>query len=451
MGKNDCDEDAKDETLEHEDARDEEGNEYNEEGDERDEEDDEHDEEDDEREEEDDERDEEDDGHDEEDDERDEEDDERDEEDDGHDEEDDEHDEEDDEREEDDDGHDEDDDERDEEGDEDDDERDEEDDERDEDDDERDEDDDERDEDDDEHDEDDERDEDDDRDTGAGTTYTDQFFVLSSVERGETAEVFEMDLVDRNNDGDFDKHDDDSIDGQDIKSSYDDTTVTIETADDGQITYTGAMLKLDDGRWVFTPTDGQVLQSGSLVSASRSSGHKSPLYAEDLGPVCFTPGTLIQTTQGLRPVEALHPGELILTRDHGPQPLLGLCRERFTALGAAAPVLIRKGALGNDADLIVSQQHRMLICDWRAELYCGAPEVLVAARHLVDGDAISLLPGGMVDYLHLRFAGHEIVTAAGIPSESLFPEFAALVDARSPRAALARPTLRSYEGAALAA
>ena len=370
MGKNDCDEDAKDETLEHEDARDEEGDEYNEEGDERDEEDDE---------------------------------------------------------------------------------RDEEDDERDEDDDERDEDDDERDEDDDEHDEDDERDEDDDRDTGAGTTYTDQFFVLSSVERGETAEVFEMDLVDRNNDGDFDKHDDDSIDGQDIKSSYDDTTVTIETADDGQITYTGAMLKLDDGRWVFTPTDGQVLQSGSLVSASRSSGHKSPLYAEDLGPVCFTPGTLIQTTQGLRPVEALHPGELILTRDHGPQPLLGLCRERFTALGAAAPVLIRKGALGNDADLIVSQQHRMLICDWRAELYCGAPEVLVAARHLVDGDAISLLPGGMVDYLHLRFAGHEIVTAAGIPSESLFPEFAALVDARSPRAALARPTLRSYEGAALAA
>ncbi|MCU0816565.1 MAG: Hint domain-containing protein, partial [Cypionkella sp.] len=36
---------------------------------------------------------------------------------------------------------------------------------------------------------------------------------------------------------------------------------------------------------------------------------------------CFTLGTRIDTVDGPRPVEALVPGDLVLTRDHGPQPL----------------------------------------------------------------------------------------------------------------------------------
>ena len=47
--------------------------------------------------------------------------------------------------------------------------------------------------------------------------------------------------------------------------------------------------------------------------------------------------------------------------------------------GAGAPVLIPAGALGNTRDLLVSQQHRMLVTGWRAELMFGEPEVLVAA------------------------------------------------------------------------
>jgi hypothetical protein len=63
----------------------------------------------------------------------------------------------------------------------------------------------------------------------------------------------------------------------------------------------------------------------------------------------------------------------------------------------------------------------MLLTGWRAELLFGETEVLVPAVHLVDGRRIRLRTGGTVDYIHLIFDRHEIVTAAGIPSESCYP------------------------------
>ncbi len=46
-------------------------------------------------------------------------------------------------------------------------------------------------------------------------------------------------------------------------------------------------------------------------------------------------------------------------------------------------------------------------------------EVLVQAKHLVDGEAIFLREGGFVDYFSLVFDQHEIIYAEGIPAESL--------------------------------
>lgn len=51
--------------------------------------------------------------------------------------------------------------------------------------------------------------------------------------------------------------------------------------------------------------------------------------------ICFVAGTLIETADGPRPVEALQPGDLVLTRDHGLQPL-----------GLGGPVADRCGAAG---------------------------------------------------------------------------------------------------------
>ena len=36
---------------------------------------------------------------------------------------------------------------------------------------------------------------------------------------------------------------------------------------------------------------------------------------------CFTPGTRIATPSGLRTIERLQQGDLVVTRDHGPQPI----------------------------------------------------------------------------------------------------------------------------------
>jgi len=139
------------------------------------------------------------------------------------------------------------------------------------------------------------------------------------------------------------------------------------------------------------------------------------------GFACFAQGTRIQTIQGPRPIERIDVGDMIRTADNGYQRLLYLAQTRVPAVGALAPVRFAKGALGNSRDLFVSQQHRMLVSGWRAELFCGEGEVFVPAIQMVNGKNIMVVEGGEVSYFHLLFARHEVVFAEGIPSESYFP------------------------------
>ncbi len=258
------------------------------------------------------------------------------------------------------------------------------------------------------------------------TTYNDQFFEIdpfSPPAAGTGLTVVNLDLVDQDDDDDIGEAGGDTVGGFDVTDSWPGDTVTIELSDGTQITYTGITFYVNDGgvqREFFTPTDGQVLQNGTLVSATGVTS-QAPLDVGDLGPPCFTRGTLIATPEGDRLIEDLRPGDMVLTQDHGPQPLLLVSHKTFPATGRNAPVMIRKGALGNDVDLLVSQQHRMLIGDWRAEMYFGVSQVLVAAKHLCNGDTIHLAPGEEVEYFHLLFDRHQIIWAAGTPSESYFP------------------------------
>ena len=137
--------------------------------------------------------------------------------------------------------------------------------------------------------------------------------------------------------------------------------------------------------------------------------------------VCFTRGTMIETPAGEVAIQDLREGDLVLTRDHGPQPVRWIGSRVTPAAGKLAPVVIAEGALGNDRELRVSQLHRMLITDWRAELMFGEPEVLAAAKHLVNGDTIYVAEGGEVGYFHMLFDSHELVTANGAVSESFHP------------------------------
>lgn len=154
--------------------------------------------------------------------------------------------------------------------------------------------------------------------------------------------------------------------------------------------------------------------------------------------VCFTPGTLIETAKGDRPVEMLSPGDMICTHDNGLQPLLGLGVRHLgpSQLDRAPhlrPIEIAAGALGNDRDLVVSPQHGLL-------LQVGGEQQLVRAVHLaqIRGGAVRQRRGcRRVSYYHLFFEAHQIVISNGVPSESLYPGPIAL---RS----LAPPTRREF-------
>ncbi|WP_458792992.1 Hint domain-containing protein [Yoonia sp. MH D7] len=137
--------------------------------------------------------------------------------------------------------------------------------------------------------------------------------------------------------------------------------------------------------------------------------------------VCFTKGTLIATASGERPIETLSAGDLVRTLDHGFLPIRWIGSARHPAVGALAPIMIRKGVLGNQRDLMVSPQHRMLLTGWRAELFLGECEVLTTAKSLINDRDIFRVEGGFVDYFHILFDNHEIIFAEGAPSESFHP------------------------------
>ncbi|WP_321572988.1 Hint domain-containing protein [Tabrizicola oligotrophica] len=140
----------------------------------------------------------------------------------------------------------------------------------------------------------------------------------------------------------------------------------------------------------------------------------------DLLCISFARGTMITLATGAqKPIEDLRPGDRVLTRDHGGQPIRWIGRATLKAVGPFAPVVITSGSLGNAGDLIVSQHHRMFL--YQRERKAGLPtsELLVQAMHLVDGERVFLREGGFVDYLSLVFDRHEIIYAEGVPAESL--------------------------------
>jgi hypothetical protein len=168
--------------------------------------------------------------------------------------------------------------------------------------------------------------------------------------------------------------------------------------------------------------------------------------ADDLASlltVSFARGTRITLASGAqKAIEELRAGDRVLTRDHGPQPLVWAGRTALRAVGVFAPVVITAGALGNAGDLIVSQHHRMFIYQ-RGPRTGPTAELLVQAKHLADGARIFIREGGMVDWFSLVFAAHEIIYAEGVPCESLLvseatlrqlpPDLAAEVRARFPQ------------------
>ncbi|SFI67953.1 Hint domain-containing protein [Celeribacter neptunius] len=173
----------------------------------------------------------------------------------------------------------------------------------------------------------------------------------------------------------------------------------------------------DDGNWgtLISLPDGSVTQVKWLNYTTQSASDFS--FAS--GTICFLQGTLIDTADGPRPVETLHPGDRILTYDHGYQPLrlMRAMTYRFRdGPHRMKPIRIKPGALGPGfpaRELLVSPQHRIALPQ-------DAPDHLVAARKLLSLPGVTPRPAcRMARYCHLIFDTHELVRANGAWAESL--------------------------------
>ncbi|MGG7565713.1 Hint domain-containing protein [Rhodovulum sp. DZ06] len=186
-----------------------------------------------------------------------------------------------------------------------------------------------------------------------------------------------------------------------------------------------------------------------------------PAFAPAAAFTCIGAGARIDTPEGLRPVEALAPGDLVETLDHGPRPLIWVGRRRV-AWGGSAPApppmriapgtlgpAILGGAAGGGAGcggaagggaaggvparggaaggiparpLILSPQHRALLRGGGLEALCGGPEALALAKGLGPLPGVSVAGGrGATRYVTLLLARHEVIRAEGVWVESLLP------------------------------
>lgn len=184
---------------------------------------------------------------------------------------------------------------------------------------------------------------------------------------------------------------------------------------------------------------------------------------------CFTPGTLIETASGPRPVQTLRVGDLILTRDHGPQMLrwiggVTLDARQLDLQPNLRPILIGRDALGPGLparDLLVSPQHRVLLRSPIVGRMFKAERILLAAKHLTALPGVrACRPDAGIEYLHLLFDRHELVRSDGLWTESLLPgpqamaslsaaarrEIRALLPNPVPQAVPAHPLVTAHQG-----
>ena len=201
-------------------------------------------------------------------------------------------------------------------------------------------------------------------------------------------------------------------------------------ADDG--TADGDLDRLDlsglIGTVVYT-SDPQAGESGIFTETATGRTITFTNFENFVPPLCFTAGTLIETSEGPRPVETLRPGDLVETRDNGLRPIRWISRRRIglqelSHFPQLRPVLVPAGALGPgtpDRDLILSPQHRVLVRSNIARKMFDQPEVLIAVTHLVGiAGIVELGSCTEIEYLHILCDQHEIILANGADTETLF-------------------------------
>lgn len=242
----------------------------------------------------------------------------------------------------------------------------------------------------------------------------------------------------------------DFIDGGDGGDDFDTLDLTGSAAG-GTSTLTFTSDDREDGVVTFFNADG--VSTGQLVFENIENIVGGPT------PICFTPGTLIATADGQRPVEDLRPGDRVITRDNGIQEISwkgarGLTGTELARHAHLRPIKISQGALGGglpERDMLLSPNHRLLVSSDKTVLYFEESEVLVAAKHLTGLPGIQTAHVPWTTYIHFMFTQHEVVLSDGVWTESFQPgdySLAGIGNAQRTELEHLFPQLKTAEGVA---
>jgi ELWxxDGT repeat protein len=164
--------------------------------------------------------------------------------------------------------------------------------------------------------------------------------------------------------------------------------------------------------WV---TDGTAAGTFLLKDANPGNAPGAPT-GFTVDTVCFTEGTGIATSRGVVAVEALRPGDIVLTHAGATRPIRWIGQRhldltRHPAPARVQPIRILAGAFADGVpcrDLRLSPDHAVLL-----------DGLLIPVRMLINGASITRENDcRAVSYFHVELDAHDIVLAEGLPSES---------------------------------
>lgn len=170
-----------------------------------------------------------------------------------------------------------------------------------------------------------------------------------------------------------------------------------------------------------------IFSTGALTAGQVFEIADVSIHGASIGKAMFSRGTMIDTPHGAVPIEQLESGDEIVANDGSMQLINATARNRFSGLELAldpalVPLRIRAGALTGGRpgqDLIVSQNHRLVVDDWRAAYLFGEDEILVPAKSLLNNRSVAIEDHrGGVEYFELAIQGNSLVCANGLWAET---------------------------------
>ena len=188
----------------------------------------------------------------------------------------------------------------------------------------------------------------------------------------------------------------------------------------GQPSLTGSTLQFD-GSAPYLTHYLETLQftnpSAGIATIDISVSGAGPVANTDITvstTACFLPHTRIATPDGETAVEALQPGDLVLTHDGAARPIVWIGKGHARAWPGrrgATPVIVRRGALSDNVpnrDLRLTRGHSLFMDGVLIPV-----EFLVNHRSILWDDLIR-----DVVFYHIELAGHAVLLANGAPAES---------------------------------